>query len=262
MKLLSLNCRGLGQSEAVREVRSLVQLHCPEVVFLSETRRYSNDVQSLRSNLGFANGVGVGTLGRGGGLALLWTNEVCVKLQSYDRNHIDVIVVDPITGAEWWRFTGFYGEARKENRHRSWELMHYLNAQSNTPWLCAGDFNEILDAREQFGGVQRPKRQMDGFRDAVSACGFSDLGFIGPPYTRDNRQGGTHNIKVRLNRGFANAAFANLFNHIKVCHEQTVQSDHCCLVIECNRYKQNKGKRRKNFKYENMWRRDLPTYSW
>lgn len=50
-----------------------------------------------------------------------------MKLQSYDKLHMDVMIVDEVTDAELWRFTGFYGEARRENRHRSWELMHYLN---------------------------------------------------------------------------------------------------------------------------------------
>jgi hypothetical protein len=59
--------------------------------------------------LGFPNGVGVGTFGHGGGLVLLWMNEVCVKLQSYDKLHIDVVVVDPTSDAELWHFTGFYG---------------------------------------------------------------------------------------------------------------------------------------------------------
>lgn len=215
-------------------------------------------MQGLRGSLGFPNGLGVGSYGRGGGLALLWSDEICVKLQSYDKLHIDVMVVDPTMGAKRWRFTGFYGEARREHRHRSWELMHFLSAQSDAPWLCAGDFNEILDAQEKFGGVTRPERQMDGFRDAVSQCGFSDLGFIGLPYTWDNRQEGSRNIKVRLDRAFANGAFSEMFKDTKVWHVQTTESDHCCLLIECCRAKK-KRRRRRNFKYENMWRRD-PSY--
>lgn len=169
------------------------------------------------------------------------------------------MVVDPDSGADQWRFTGFYGEARRENRHRSWELMNFLNNQSNAPWLCAGDFNEILDASEQFGGAQRPERQMDGFRDAVSACGFFDLGFTGLSYTWDNCQEGTHNIKVRLDRAFANASFVDLFKQIRVYHEQTTESDHCCLMIDCNRSRRRKGRGRRSFKYENMWRRGPQT---
>ena len=60
------------------------------------------------------------------------------------------MIVDRLSGAEMWRFTGFYGEPRRERRHRSWELLHFLSNQSSAPWLCAGDFNEILDATEQF----------------------------------------------------------------------------------------------------------------
>jgi len=52
MKILCLNCRGLGQPEAVREVRSLCQLHCPAVVFLSETRFFDDRVDGLVRSLG------------------------------------------------------------------------------------------------------------------------------------------------------------------------------------------------------------------
>lgn len=213
----------------------------------------------LRRELGLPNGLGVGSFGHGGGLALLWTHEICVKLQSYDKLHIDVAIVDQTTDAVIWRFTGFYGEARRERRYRSWECLEFLSTQSDAPWFCAGDFNEILDAHEQFGGATRPKSQMDGFRNAVGTCGFSDLGFIGLPYTWDNRQQGNHNIKVRLDRAFANEAFSDLFNDIKVWHVQTTESDHCCLIIECNRGRRNRGRRRRNFRYEDMWRRD-PSY--
>lgn len=145
-------------------------------------------MDGLRPDLGYPNGFGVGSFGQGGGLALLWSNDVCMKLQSYDKLHIDVAMVDPVSDVHLWRFIGFYGEARHELRHRSWELMNFLSTQSDAPWICAGDFKEILDAREQFGRVTRPERQMDGFRDAVDACGFTDLGFFGLPYTWDNRQ--------------------------------------------------------------------------
>lgn len=184
---MCMNCRGLGRSEAVQEVRSLVKLHSPMVVFLSETRFFHDRVDGLQRSLGFPNGWGVGSRGRGGGLALLWTNDVCVQLKSYDKLHMDAMVIDPDTGGELWRFTGFYGESRRELRHRSWDLMKYLNAQSSAPWLCAGDFNETLEASEQFGGLTRSEKQMDGFREAVATCGFSYLGFIGQPYTWDNR---------------------------------------------------------------------------
>lgn len=77
MKILSLNCRGLGRLEAVQEVCSLVQLHRPVFVFLSETRFFSNDVQRLRKSLGFPKGIGVGCFGRGGA-SLSFGRMMCV----------------------------------------------------------------------------------------------------------------------------------------------------------------------------------------
>lgn len=138
--------------------------------------------------------------------------------------------------------------------------MRYLNTSSDLPWLCAGDFNEVLEAHEQFGGQQRPERQMDGFRDAVQACGFMDLGFIGLPYTWDNRQQDDDNVKVRLDRGLATPAFLSLFKNVKVWHVQTTESDHCCLVLECSKNFARRRRGRRSFRYENMWRRD-PTYT-
>jgi len=125
--------------------------------------------------------------------------------------------------------------------------------------LCAGDFNEVLAASEQFGGLIRPERQMDGFRTTVSDCGFVDLGFIGLPYTWDNRQQGDRNVKVRLDRGLANASFLDLFREVKVWHIQTTESDHCCLILECLPHVSCNRRKKKNFRYENMWCRD-PSY--
>jgi hypothetical protein len=161
--------------------------------------------------LGFAHGLGVGSLGRGGRLALLWREEVQIRLQCLDKLHIDVAVIDPVTKVDKWRFTGFYGESRRELRYRSWDCLNLLNNRSSLPWLCAGDFNEILHASEQFGGAGRSERQMEGFRGAVANCGFTDLGFIGLPYTWDNRQDAYHNVKVRLDRGLATDPFLDLY---------------------------------------------------
>lgn len=41
---------------------------------------------------------------------------------------------------------------------------------------------------------------MAGFREAVAKCHMNDLDYSGLPYTRDNRQDGDRNVKVRLDR--------------------------------------------------------------
>jgi hypothetical protein len=80
------------------------------IVFISETRFFSDRVDGILRSLGFDKGLGVGNYGRGGGIALLWKELIGVKLQSLDKLHIDVVILDPVTNNEKWRLTGFLGK--------------------------------------------------------------------------------------------------------------------------------------------------------
>ena len=59
-----------------------------------------------------------------------------------------------------WRFVGIYGSAKKEEKYRTWDLIRYINTQSDLPLLFSGDFNEILSNEEKVGGVERVRRDM------------------------------------------------------------------------------------------------------
>lgn len=54
-----------------------------------------------------------------------------------------------------WRFTGFYGEPKTDRKDFSWKALRMLNASRRRPWLCVGDFNEVLLGCEKEGGSQR-----------------------------------------------------------------------------------------------------------
>ena len=92
MNLLGLNCRGCGRLETVQEISSLVQLHRPALVFLSETKLPETRAKELRFRLGFQNAFAVKSEGLSGGLALYWNNESTVSLKSFSKTHIDVMI--------------------------------------------------------------------------------------------------------------------------------------------------------------------------
>lgn len=71
MNLLSVNCQGCGQPEAVQELCLLVQEKKPAVVFLMETRMGEEHALGLKRDLGFANAIVVRSEGLSGGLMLL-----------------------------------------------------------------------------------------------------------------------------------------------------------------------------------------------
>lgn len=144
MNLLCLNCRGCGRPETVQKISGLIKLHRPALVFLSETKLIDKRAQNLRFKFGFSNAFGVKCEGLSGGLVLFWNSDSVVSLKSFNKNHIDVMVVNEDMGERQWHFTGFYGEPARSRRKRCWELMKYLRREYDNPWICAGDFNEFL----------------------------------------------------------------------------------------------------------------------
>lgn len=77
-----------------------------------------------------------------GGLALFWKSSINLIVKDSSKYFID-ISIDKNTKNEWC-FTGFYEELETVRRSEAWDSLHRLNHHQNTPWLCAGDFNELL----------------------------------------------------------------------------------------------------------------------
>jgi exonuclease III len=75
MKLISWNCRGLGNPGAVRDLQQMVKEKKPTLLFLMETKSRQRTMEGLRVKLGFAGFFIVDPVGRSGGLALLWSDE-------------------------------------------------------------------------------------------------------------------------------------------------------------------------------------------
>lgn len=124
----------------------------------------------------------------------------------------------------------FYGHLEPHTRKESWNLLTYLNAQYSLPWLCCGDFNEILSVSKKSNGAQRSQRQMEGFHDVMSACGFQDLG-ISMKFMWCNMQEGSNRVYLRLDRAFANSKCFNIFKDARVYHLAKSTSNHCLLRI-------------------------------
>ena len=94
------------------------------------------------------------------------------------------------------------------------------------PWMLLGDINEILYPFEKEGGNPRPVLCMQSFRDVLTECGLSDLGYTGDKFTW--HRGG---IRERLDRGLDNDDWMSKFGDFVVQNLDYSRSDHRPVLV-------------------------------
>ena len=77
------------------------------MLFLMETKLSMQEMIPISDELGYRSMLAIPSVRRSGGLAMLWTDDVMVNIQTYSLNHIDVKVMPPFLVE--WRLIEVYG---------------------------------------------------------------------------------------------------------------------------------------------------------
>uniref|UniRef100_A0A2N9GDF4 Reverse transcriptase domain-containing protein n=1 Tax=Fagus sylvatica TaxID=28930 RepID=A0A2N9GDF4_FAGSY len=98
----------------------------------------------------------------------LFCGMILLKLQSRISHRIILILM-----FSWWMeldggSQDFYGHPEGHRKWESWVLMDKLHSLDNIPWLCMGDFNEILSLSERSGEFLGSTRRMQDFYAVVN----------------------------------------------------------------------------------------------
>ena len=230
MNAVSWNCRGLGNLRTVKALKRALKKKAPICVFLMETKLTTEQLNDMKQNWEYNQGLVVSCDGLKGGLALLWKPTTQVHVQNFSRWFIDAHLFCNVTGSKW-RLTGFYGQPDTNRREETWTLLESLKHSNNLPWLCLDDYNEIISQTEKSGGDLRPTRQMDRFCSVIHHCGFTDLGYTGSPYTWSRNHPIEGRTYIRLDRALATMAWKSLFQGTTVQHIPMSTSDHSMLAV-------------------------------
>ncbi|GKV28023.1 hypothetical protein SLEP1_g37125 [Rubroshorea leprosula] len=86
----------------------------------------------------------------GGGLTPFWNDVFNLQVSSLSPSHIGVEIVDP-DGCQW-QLIGFSSQPATACREESRTLLKSPNMVSPLPWLCLGDFNDILSQSKKEKG--------------------------------------------------------------------------------------------------------------
>ncbi|XP_038979872.1 uncharacterized protein LOC120109991 [Phoenix dactylifera] len=223
MRVLAWNYRGAAKPSFMSSFKRLVQVHCPEICFISETRLSGEGLVHLRRRLGRDwESYTFDSRGLSGGILLLWRRGVAT---------FDVVMVVSAPDVAPWVLCGVYTSTDYRIRRVLWQEITSLTAQG-VPTVVVGDFNCILSLGDKRGGaafMDRADRRE--FRDFVSRTGLVDLGFSGPQFTWCNNQLGNARVSERLDRAFASPDWILRFPTCRVSHLPRIASDHCLLLI-------------------------------
>ena len=137
--------------------------------------------------------------------------------------------------------------------HESWCLLKHHHSRFSVPWLCCGDFNEILHSGEKQGGLPKPIQPMQEFFIALLICGLVDWGFQGNIYTWNNGCLGYAFVQERLDRAYASLKWRVLFPHAKVSHIQASYFDHVLVLINITRPNQSGRRKKVPKRFEERW---------
>ena len=244
MNALCWNCRGAGKPTAVRELREFAKKFTPTLLCIVETQIEGSRVEALASSIGYDNAYAVDSQGRSGGIGLFWNNVIKIEILGYSCYHLDVSVEEE--GEDKWRLTCVCGEAQTHLRHQTWTVLKNISSLSSLPWICIGDFNEVLCPTEHEGVGQRSNAQIQAFRDTIDVCMLIDLGYKGHFWTFEKKVVGVNYTRVRLDRALATAEWNELFPNAQLKHLSSASSDHCPIISDMTT-------RKKSFRYEVMW---------
>lgn len=131
-------------------------------------------------------------------------------------------------------------------------MLKFIRSSSPLPWVCIGDFNEVLHRSEHIGVQERSNAQIAAFHEMVDVCSLEDIGFIGRNWTFEKKVSGGSFCRVRLDRALVSAEWNSRFPLALLTHHAAAASDHGPILLVWRKEPQRQRSKRR-FRYEVMW---------
>lgn len=249
MSIILWNCRGSGGFSTIPTLRHYLRSTGAVLAFISETKCSEKFAKRRIARLQLQNYQIIPSRGRGGGLWLLWANEISVTILESSFSFI-VAEVQLGPAAKPWLLFAAYGECDDRRNDVMWVKLEGYARNQALPVCAIGDFNCITDQIEKQGGNSVLKAKHLRFRSFLQKSGLLDLGHSGPAYTWANNQPRRALILERLDRCIASTDWINLFPNSKVFHLPNYSSDHLPILLRVDRKPRRKVRQ---FRVEQWW---------
>nr|XP_027086592.1 uncharacterized protein LOC113708329 [Coffea arabica] len=120
MKVLVWNCQGAGSPLTIPQLKEANNLLSPNLIFLCETKNKAQYMEQVKRRLHFEGCYVVEAMKRSGGMALLWHEDIKIKMIQHTSFTIEVQIQDTETQTDWW-FIGIYASCWDQMRKQQWK---------------------------------------------------------------------------------------------------------------------------------------------
>ncbi|KAL5726418.1 hypothetical protein ACHQM5_009463 [Ranunculus cassubicifolius] len=233
-KILSWNLRGVGSKEKKSWARKMRMKWRASMVLIQESKVEVVN-EKLARQLWGGDGVGfrfASSVGRSGGMICLWDKE-CVEVEDFRIGKWVCSLRCRFKGKEeWCVVSNVYGPRLEGERWELWKELEEVRGFWDGPWCIGGDFNAVRREGERRGEVGWSK-EMEEFSEFVENNELVDLPMIGRKYTW--ARGGRSLSMSRLDRFIVSSEWVKLFPHSIVASIPKPISDHCPILLDCER---------------------------
>lgn len=176
-----------------------------------------------------------------GGLAVFWNDRVSLVVDHHSSAFFDLICTDLEFGLTM-RLTCLHAPAVYHLRQSLWAELKQISQGSTLPWLCVGDFNDILYPWEKVGKRPAAPHRMYSFQEFLNDCSLMDLGSKGCTFTWNNNRSGEDLVKERLDRMLCSREWRLTFPAAEVFALPALGSDHSPLLLTTEAIRSHKLK--------------------
>ncbi|KAL7210180.1 hypothetical protein ACSBR1_031694 [Camellia fascicularis] len=212
-------------------MKELVHTHKPSIMVLMETKVELSFMGQFFNKMGFTASSHVDPVGCTGGIWVLWDPfRVTVKALEVNAQFIHAKVQRD--NFEDWILSAIYASPNPKNRDLLWENLEATADNMTSPWLVAGDFNDIASQNEKRSfSTNISQARTQKFNAWMNRYNLMGLGCSGPRLTWSNGRQGMANTLERLDRAACNSEWRLAFTEGAVRNLPQTYSDHSPMVV-------------------------------
>jgi len=252
MRAICWNCQGLGTPLTVQNLRAMVAQERPNLILLMETKNKKSVVDRIKRTLNFQNSHVEEPKGIAGGMAVFWNTEMEVEVEFSSQEMINMICSDYESNIKM-RLSCIHAPNIYGERQQLWEKLRQLASSNTLPWVCMGDFNEILYYWEKRGRRMADKSRMQAFQNCINDCSLMEIDCKGCAFTWSNNREGDHLVQEKLDRVFCSMDWRVMLPEAEAFALPAVGSDHSPLLVVSST---RPVKKQKEFNFEAFWAED------